>query len=314
MCGEEGEILHQTFTKTVMEYEKIRVIGEGTFGQVILARKNRMKYALKRVNRSKGGLSVTTIREIQLLRSMDHPNVIKLIEVVVEQNACDIYMVFPYVPHDLNRFIRSNKLTCSEIRHVFYQIVKGVHYIHNRGVVHRDLKSANILLDPKLNVRIADFGMARHRTKTGLYTPGMVTLWYRAPEVLLGASNYTSAVDIWSLGCILTEMYLGRMIFQGNTEILQLEMIIHACGSINERSYPGYKVLPAVRSFKLPQSPRRIEDIIRKYDASAVELVSRMLCLDPSKRISIEGVYADRYFEAETSTSKWDGVARRRDH
>ncbi|CAD26006.1 CELL DIVISION CONTROL PROTEIN 2 HOMOLOG (CDC2-LIKE CELL CYCLE PROTEIN KINASE) [Encephalitozoon cuniculi GB-M1] len=297
--AEEGEILaHRRFTATKMEYEKIRIIGEGTFGQVILARKGRARYALKKVSKEKEGLSVTTIREVQVLRAMGHPSIVRLIEVVVEPGG-DIYMVFPYFPYDLNRFIRSNKMTCSEIKHIFYQIAQGVCYIHSKGIMHRDLKSANILLDQKLNASIADFGMARYTTKTGAYTPGMVTLWYRAPEILLGSSSYTYAVDIWSLGCILTEMYLGHMIFQGSTEMLQLEMVIHACGSINENSYPGVQDLPGFRNFRLPQSPRRIEGIIRKHDASAVELVSKMLCLDPSKRITVEQVVGSKYFEHE---------------
>lgn len=310
MALEEGEIpTCRRFTKTTMEYERMRVIGKGTFGEVLLARKNRVRYALKRMNRSPGGLSVTTVREIQLLRTMNHPNVIRLIEMVVDDG--DIYMVFPYVPHDLNRFIRNNRLQPREVKYIFHQIAKGVEYIHDRGVIHRDLKSANILLDQRLCVRIADFGMARCVTKAGVYTPGMVTLWYRAPEVLLGASDYTSAVDIWSLGCIVTEMYLGHMIFQGNTDIGQLEMIIHACGSINEQSYPGVQHLPAFRSLRLPQSPRRIERIIEKHDASAVGLVSGMLCLYPPNRMNIKEVCRDKYFEkvpppAECSNHRYE--------
>ncbi|AFM99358.1 serine/threonine kinase [Encephalitozoon hellem ATCC 50504] len=295
--AEEGEIfVRRHFTATKMEYEKIRVVGEGTFGQVILARKGRARYALKKVNKEREGLSVTTIREIQALRKISHPNIIKLIEVVVETDG-DVYMVFPYFPYDLNKFIRSNRITSDEVKHIFYQIVKGVHYIHSKGIMHRDLKSANILLDHNLNASIADFGMARQATKTAMYTPGVVTLWYRPPEILLGSSNYTFSADVWSLGCILTEMYLGHMIFQGSTEILQLEMIIHACGSINENTYPGVLNLPGFRSFKLPQSPRRIEGIIAKHDESAVKLVSRMLCIDPEKRITVGQIIEDKYFD-----------------
>lgn len=290
---EEGEVPSRRFTRTQMDYEQIRVVGEGTFGQVVLARRNRTKYALKRMNESRGGLSVTTIREIQLLRTMDHPNIIRLVEMVVD--GSDVYMVFPYVSHDLNRFIRSNRLEKDDVRHILHQIARGVQYIHGRGVIHRDLKSANILLDRRLHVRIADFGMARHTTKTGMYTPGMVTLWYRAPEVLLGAP-YTAAVDVWSLGCIATEMLFGHMVFQGSTELLQLEMIIHACGSINEHSYPGVQDLPGFRAVRLPQSPRRIEAMVEKHDPSAASVVSSMLCINPSRRASIESVCADRYF------------------
>ncbi|AFN84065.1 cyclin-dependent protein kinase 9-like protein kinase [Encephalitozoon romaleae SJ-2008] len=314
--SEEGEIFeYRRFTITKMEYKKIRTIGEGTFGQVILAGKGRARYALKKVNKEKEGLSVTTIREIQALREMNHPSIIKLIEMVVEPNG-DVYMVFPYFPYDLNRFIRSNRPTSDEIKHIFYQIVKGVHYIHSKGVMHRDLKSANILLDHRLNASIADFGMARHVTKSGMYTPGMVTLWYRPPEILLGSSSYTYSVDVWSLGCILTEMYLGHMIFQGSTEILQLEMIIHACGSINESTYPGVQNLPGFRNFRLPQSPRRIEAIIAKHDESAVGLVSRMLCLDPSKRITMDQIIENKYFDNEvfkdsSGTEFQDGCHRR---
>ncbi|ADM12583.1 cyclin-dependent protein kinase 9-like protein kinase [Encephalitozoon intestinalis ATCC 50506] len=294
---EEGEILaHKRFTVTEMSYEKIRVIGEGTFGQVILARKGRARYALKKVTKEKEGIPVTTIREIQVLRAMSHPSIIRLMEMVVEPGG-DVYMVFPYFPYDLNRFIRNNRLAPEEVKHIFHQIAKGVWYIHNKGIMHRDLKSANILLDHKLNAAIADFGMARYVAKAGMHTPGTVTLWYRPPEILLGSYNYTYAVDIWSLGCILTEMYLGYMIFQGNTEISQLEMIIHACGSINENSYPGVQNLPGFRNFRLPQSPRRIEKIIESHDESAVQIISRMLCLDPSNRITIDQIVKDEYLK-----------------
>ena len=299
MEPEEGEIQsRRRFTATTMEYEKVKVIGEGTFGQVFLARKGGARYALKRMSRESEGLSVTTIREIQILRAMSHPSVVRLIEVVADPGG-DVHMVFPYFAYDLNRFIRSNRLGHSEVRHVFGQIASGVCYIHSRGVLHRDLKSANILLDQRLNVSIADFGMARYTAKTSMYTPGMVTLWYRAPEILLGSPTYSYGVDVWSLGCILAEMYLGRMIFQGNTEIAQLEMIIHACGSINEGSYPGVQSLPGFRTFRLPQSPRRIEGIIEKHDASAVELVSRMLCIDPQSRITISQVVESKYLAGE---------------
>lgn len=299
MGSEEGEIQgHRHFTATTLEYERVKIIGEGTFGQVFLARKGRARYALKRMNRDSEGISVTTIREIQTLRAMSHPNVVRLIEVVADPDR-DVYMVFPYFPYDLNRFIRTNRLACSEVRHIFRQIAAGVCYIHSKGIMHRDLKSANILLDHKLNASIADFGMARYTTKTGMYTPGMVTLWYRAPEILLGSPTYSYAVDVWSLGCILTEMYLGRMIFQGSTEIAQLEMIIHACGSINENTYPGVQALPGFRTFRLPQSPRRIEGIIERHDPSAVELVSSMLCIDPLRRVSISQVVDSKYFGKE---------------
>ncbi|KAM0671754.1 serine/threonine kinase [Ordospora colligata] len=297
---EEGEIpVFQRFTQTSMEYEMIRTIGEGTFGQVILAKRNRAKYALKKVNRTEDGIPITTIREIQTLREMHHPNIIRLIEVVVDSGK--IYMVFPYVQHDLNKFIRNKKMSTANIKHVFLQITKGICYMHSKGIMHRDLKSANILIDQNLNVSIADFGMARRTTKAGIYTPGMVTLWYRAPEILLGRPTYTYAVDVWSMGCVLVEMYLGSMLFQGSTEIAQLEMIIHACGSINEKTFPGIKDIAGINSFRLPQSPRRIESIIEKYDVSAVDIVSRMLCIDPCKRITADEALGNKYFSSDSS-------------
>jgi len=302
---EEGEILaSQKFTQTTMEYEIIRTVGEGTFGQVLLAKRNRRRYALKKVNRVEDGIPITTIREIQALRDMRHPNIIRLIELVVHSGK--IYMVFPYVHYDLNKFIRSKKMDTADIRHVFLQIARGICYMHSKGIMHRDLKSANILVDQSLNVSIADFGMARHATNSGMYTPGMVTLWYRAPEILLGLPNYTYAVDVWSMGCVLVEMYLGSMLFQGSTEIAQLEMIIHACGSINEKTYPGIKGIAGIHSFKLPQSPRRIESIIEKHDASAVEIVSRMLCVDPCKRITADEVLGNKYLSSEHLRERFD--------
>jgi serine/threonine protein kinase len=295
MLREEGEVVKR-FTSIEMRYELVRVIGEGTFGRVYLARKDNREYALKKMNKQKEGLPVTTIREIQLLRCLEHPNIIKLLEMVVDTNANDIFMVFPFVSYDLSRFLKYNRLTREEIKYVFHQIVRGVKYIHASGILHRDLKSANILLDRRLHVNIADFGMSRYTSKSGSYSPGVVTLWYRAPEILLGSTGYTCAADIWSIGCILAEMYVGRPLFQGDTEYSQLEGVIHVCGSINESSFPDANKLPNFHKLRLPQSPRRIENMIEKYGVDAAELISRMLSIDPQKRISAEEILSSRYF------------------
>lgn len=305
---EEGEVCCKNFSKTKMDYNKIEIVGEGTYAQVFASERNNVVYALKRMNKHRDGIPLTTIREIKLLRKLRHPNIIRLKEIIIDKNDCnEMYMVFPFYKYDLYKFIKSKRIFTAKKKTILFQIVNGLLYLHRNGIIHRDLKSANILLNNVFDVCIADFGISRYVNKNSAHTPGVVTLWYRAPELVLGAEEYSFSVDIWSLGCIAAEMVLGKPLFCGNTEIEQIETIIHYCGSINDKSYPNAKKLPHFDKFKLPQSPGRLESIFNgEEDKDLISLIIKMLNLDPAKRPDIEELSLCPYLMEEKNYYEFD--------
>lgn len=186
----------------------------------------------------------------------------------------------------------------SEIKFICYQICAGLLFIHQNNFIHRDFKSANILLNKNLEIRICDFGLARYHND-GSLTPGVVTLWYRAPELILGSETYDKSIDVWGLGCIFGELLLGKPMMKGKGEIEQLEMIVYMGGSINEKTYKDVEKLPNYKKVKLTQSVNNIYLFFKKYDNSIVEVIYRCLNVDPSKRILIEDIFDMKFFRED---------------
>jgi cyclin-dependent kinase 12/13 len=162
-------------------------------------------------------------REILILRKLDHPNVIKLEGLVTSRMSCSLYLVFEYMEHDLAGLAASPdvKFTLPQIKCYVQQLLSGLEHCHNNNVLHRDIKGSNLLLDNNGILKIADFGLAtffdpRHKRPM---TSRVVTLWYRPPELLLGATDYGVGVDLWSAGCILAELLHGKPIMPGRTEV-----------------------------------------------------------------------------------------------
>uniref|UniRef100_A0ACD5ZY31 Uncharacterized protein n=1 Tax=Avena sativa TaxID=4498 RepID=A0ACD5ZY31_AVESA len=176
-------------------------------------------------------------------------------------------------------------------------ICSGLHYCHANNVLHRDIKGANLLISGDKLLKIADFGLARPFTRDGSFTNHVITLWYRPPELLLGATNYAEAVDIWSVGCIFAEFLLRKPLFPGRTEQEQLSKIFELCGYPNEDNWPGASKLPLYKTIH-PATPtkRRVRDILKNFDCHAVELIDRMLILNPSQRISAHDALSATYF------------------
>lgn len=193
------------------KFKKIEKIGEGTYGIVYKAEvmgTGRM-VALKqiRLDTDSEGVPSTALREISLLKELKHPNIVHLLEVVV--SAKKLYLIFEFLNQDLKRFTERLKgdFPMPLVKQYLHQLLKGLHYCHSRRILHRDLKPQNLLLDVFGNIKIADFGLARcYNLPYRSYTHEVVTLWYRAPEILLGAKIYSTTIDIWSLGCIFGEM------------------------------------------------------------------------------------------------------------
>jgi CTD kinase subunit alpha len=206
------------------DYDTVGQVGEGTYGQVFKARrKSTLEFvALKKLylkeddkgkEKSRDGFPITAIREIEILRSLRHPNIVELqamISISTEARM-DMYMVFEYMDHDITGILASNAVVfnVTHIKCLSKQLFQGLQYLHERNIIHRDIKGANLLLNKEGYLKIADFGLARRihidrdsgtQTEGFEYTNRVVTLWYRSPELLLGSTNYGFEVDLWSAG------------------------------------------------------------------------------------------------------------------
>lgn len=169
-----------------------------------------------------------------------------------------------------------------------HQILSGLYFCHINRIIHRDLKPQNILVAGDLKLKLADFGLSRmFSLPMGKMTHEIITLWYRPPEVLLGQENYTTKVDSWSVGCIMAEMVLDRTLFPGDSEIGQLFKIFQICGSPNEENWPNVVKLNDYKHTFPKWKPRNFYELFPDLDKDGVDLLEKMLTLDPDKRISI---------------------------
>lgn len=284
------------------------VIGAGTYGKVFKAIHiyTQGKVALKRIRMEgeKDGFPVTAIREIKLLQHLRHNNIVSLLEVMVEKNEC--FMVFEYLSHDLTGLINHPTFTLTEShkKDLAKQMFEGLHYLHHRGVLHRDIKAANILISNRGQLKYADFGLARFFSKSRQldYTNRVITIWYRPPELLLGDTRYGPAVDIWSAACVFVEMFSKKAVFPGDgREISQLEKLYSSLGTPTRADWPSIVDMPWVELLAPTERKKRVFDDIYKdlLSPAALDLVSKIFQYDPAKRPTAEEVLAHDYFVAE---------------
>uniref|UniRef100_A0A452Z0U2 Protein kinase domain-containing protein n=1 Tax=Aegilops tauschii subsp. strangulata TaxID=200361 RepID=A0A452Z0U2_AEGTS len=301
--------------------EKLEQIGEGTYGrQVFMAKETETKeiVALKkiRMDNEREGFPITAIREIKILKKLHHQNVIQLKEIVtspgpdrdeqgkqIDGNKYkgSIYMVFEYMDHDLTGLADKPgmRFTIPQIKCYMKQLLTGLHYCHINQVLHRDIKGSNLLIDNEGNLKLADFGLARSFSSdhNANLTNRVITLWYRPPELLLGSTKYGPAVDMWSVGCIFAELLNGKPILPGKNEPDQLTKIFELCGTPDELIWPGVTKMPWYNNLKPPrQLKRHVKDAFKHFDFHALDLLERMLTLDPSKRISANEALDSEYF------------------
>ncbi|KAL3311817.1 Cyclin-dependent kinase 12 [Cichlidogyrus casuarinus] len=291
--------------RSVDVFDNLIQIGEGTYGHVYKAieKSTGAIKALKKVRleHEREGFPITAVREIKILRQLQHKNIVNLCEIVTDkQNAADLckdsgafYLVFDYMDHDLYGILQSGLVTLSE-RHIaslMKQLLFALRYCHSKNFLHRDIKCSNILVNNKGELKLADFGLARLFVSDGNerpYTNKVITLWYRPPELLLGSEYYGTAVDIWSSGCILGEMFKRTPIFQARDEMEQLDVVSRICGSANPNVWPGVDKLPLYNTLRPKHEYRRRLNETFDLPPLAMNLLDHMLKLDPKKRFTAQ--------------------------
>ncbi|RCV34257.1 hypothetical protein SETIT_7G146600v2 [Setaria italica] len=297
--------------RSVDEFERLNKINEGTYGVVYRARDKKTNeiVALKKVKMEKEreGFPLTSLREINILLSFHHPSIVDVKEVVVGSSLDSIFMVMEYMEHDLKGVMETMKqpYTQSEVKCLMIQLLEGVKYLHDNWVLHRDLKTSNLLLNNRGELKICDFGLSRqYGSPLKPYTQLVVTLWYRAPELLLGTKEYSTAIDMWSVGCIMAELLAKEPLFNGKTEFEQLDKIFRTLGTPNEKIWPGYAKLPGVKVNFVKQPYNRLRD---KFPAASFsgrpilseagfDLLNSLLTYDPDKRISADDALKHKWF------------------
>ena len=300
-------------------FDNTNQIGQGTFGKVYKSsyytKDNELKtVAIKKIPMSSQdeGIPLTAVREISILKSYHHPNIVELLDIFITPVKPPNYrghvdLVFEYMEHDINALVESKiQFTAGQIKNIMHQILTGIAYLHSNNIIHRDIKSANILLNNRGVVKLGDFGLARTISpivqRNKLYSGNVVTIWYRPPELLLGMKNYDLKVDMWSIGCVFAELLMGEPIFKGNNEKEQIEQIFKICGSPNEMTWPGVVYLPSydelipkntfdnnLKIYLTSKSSAPIDDI-------TFDLIQKMLMVNPRDRISAEEALRHEYF------------------
>ncbi|XP_032296992.1 cyclin-dependent kinase 4 isoform X3 [Coturnix japonica] len=292
---------------SMSRYEPVSTLGSGSSCSVFRARdrRNGRLVALKRVRVGSGrdGLPHNAVREVALLRSFRHfrhPNIVRLLDVCAvprPHRGGSVTLVLEHVERDLRAVIDSapqRGLPHSTAKAVLLQLLSGLDFLHSRRVLHRDLKPENVLLSRRGRVKVADFGLARIYSANSAMTPGVVTLWYRAPEVLL-LGPYSSAVDLWSVGCIFAEMLSRTPLFCGSSELEQLGKIFDVLGLPPKEEWPPDAALPHGAFSERPPTPP--EDIVPHMGAVGTELLLELLQFRPQLRISAQSALQHRYLQ-----------------
>ncbi|CAJ1332077.1 unnamed protein product, partial [Effrenium voratum] len=227
--------------RSVQRYRKLNRIDEGTYGVVYRACdvETGEVVALKQLKlaavKSEDGFPVASLREMSLLLEARHPNIVRCHEVVVGNTLQHVFMVMEYIEHELKLLVAQLAFGVADVKCLLRQLLTGLQFLHKNWIMHRDLKTSNILLDRSGVLKICDFGLARHFGEPlRPYTQRVQSLWYRAPELLLGLRTYTNLIDIWSGGCVFAELLLGRPVFEGKAEVHQLGLIFGLTGRPSE--------------------------------------------------------------------------------
>nr|AFJ54625.1 mitogen-activated protein kinase [Dunaliella salina] len=299
VCGSVFECLSR--------YSPLKPIGKGAYGVVCSARdsESNQKVAIKKIANAFENLvdAKRTLREIKLVRHLNHENVVQirdLIPPMVHSHFKDLYVVYELMDTDLHQIIRSPQpLSDDHCQYFLYQVLRGLKYIHSAAILHRDLKPSNLLVNANCDLKICDFGLARSTSSSRVefMTEYVVTRWYRAPELLLSCSEYGTAIDVWSVGCIFAELLGRKPLFPGKDYVHQLNLITRTIGSPSEEEL-GFISSDKARRYirSLPRcEPTDFQKLWPNANPKAVDLVKKMLMFDPNKRITVEEALGHEY-------------------
>lgn len=301
-------------------YESLSKVGSGTYGEVNKARVRANPsqiVALKKIKDASEteGFPITALREINILQQCDHPNIVKLLNVATskttrvgsKETKGSTFLVFEYMEHELLGYIETCTFNPSQVKCIIKQILEGLEYLHSKNIIHRDIKSANILVNNRGEVKIADFGLAKSigPQYSGKLTQRVVTRWYRAPELLLGCKKYTNKIDMWALGCVFAELLIGRSqaLFPAQKTPDQFELICEKCGTPDEYQWPDYKNFPLYSKMAPKTNYQRnlMQYMCRQkanIDPFALDLLEKMLCFNPDERITAQEALSHPYFQS----------------
>ncbi|KAM9191908.1 cyclin-dependent kinase 10 isoform 7-T7 [Dugong dugon] len=299
--------------RSVKEFEKLNRIGEGTYGIVYRARDTQTDevVALKKVrmDKEKDGIPISSLREITLLLRLRHPNIVELKEVVVGNHLESIFLVMGYCEQDLASLLENMPTPFSEaqVKCITLQVLRGLQYLHRNFVIHRcllflthrDLKVSNLLMTDKGCVKTADFGLARaYGVPVKPMTPKVVTLWYRAPELLLGTPTQTTSIDMWAVGCILAELLAHKPLLPGSSEIHQIDLIVQLLGTPSENIWPGFSKLPLASQYSLRKQPyNNLKHKFPWLSEAGLRLLNFLFMYDPKKRATAGDCLESSYFK-----------------
>ncbi|XP_045553147.1 cyclin-dependent kinase 10 isoform X3 [Salmo salar] len=284
--------------RSVKEFEKLNRIGEGTYGIV--------------------WIPISSLREITLLLKLRHPNIVELKEVVVGSHLESLFLVMSYCEQDLASLLENMPTPFSEaqVKCIALQLLRGLDYLHLNFILHRDLKVSNLLMTDKGCVKIADFGLARcYGIPLQPMTPRVVTLWYRAPELLLGTKTQTTALDMWAVGCILAELLAHKPLLPGGSEIQQVDLIVQLLGTPNENIWPteectikkgyiesscfeGFTRLPLVGQYSLRKQPyNNLKNKFTWLSDAGLRLLNLLFMYNPLRRATAKDCLESSYFK-----------------
>lgn len=295
------------------KYRRTELLGQGTYGKVYKAlhMQTGQTVALKKtiLGSDEEGVPPTTLREVSILRSLESPYIVKLMEVVhteARSGSPVLFLVFEFLDCDLKQFMSKKYgkgvgIEPQLAKEFCFQVLLGLKYCHANSVMHRDLKPQNLLIDAKNSIiKLGDFGLGRVFTlPVSKYTHEVVTLWYRAPEILLGSKYYSTGVDMWSVGCILAEMIMGAPVFCGESEIEQLLSIFRVLGTPCEETWPEIKTFRDWHRYPnwKPQPFADAFPALAPLGPDGLELFERMIKLKPNDRISAIDALKSPYFD-----------------